>query len=227
MVDFNYLIPNWDGYGLLVSKGPIESDHLLSPAKRRFWGCVTVALLGILLLHVVKKKVPVSWFEMPRRRLVMSIGQSGGLCVVALALGIFLQSVSAGGYLGDPNAVASIQKAYAGVFIPKVSESAAERLLGSGAVFVDARFSRDYKDGHLQDALNVPVDNNDVERAAIMAPVSKNARLVVYCQSSGCAFAEKVALQLIDDGFKDIAIFKGGWNKWVTDGKKQREEKTL
>ncbi len=37
----------------------------------------------------------------------------------------------------------------------------------------------------------------------------------VYCQSADCPFAERVAVRLTTDGFSNISIFRGGWNKWA------------
>lgn len=49
-----------------------------------------------------------------------------------------------------------------------------------------------------------------------MADVAKDARIVVYCQSAGCKFAEKVAIKLVSDGFSNVSLFKGSWKKWAT-----------
>ena len=44
----------------------------------------------------------------------------------------------------------------------------------------------------------------------------------MYCQSAGCKYAEIVAIKLIDDGFSNISIFKGGWVEWAAkNGKKE------
>jgi len=68
--------------------------------------------------------------------------------------------------------------------------------------------------GHLDDSINVPVNASDHERRKTTAEIAKDARIVVYCQSAGCNFAERVAIKLMSDGFSDISIFRGGWNEW-------------
>jgi rhodanese-related sulfurtransferase len=67
----------------------------------------------------------------------------------------------------------------------------------------------------LKGAISVPVDANDVERRKATARMSKDARIVLYCQSAGCKFAETVAVKLVDDGFSNTSIFRGGWAEWV------------
>lgn len=67
--------------------------------------------------------------------------------------------------------------------------------------------------GHLEGAINVPVNASDDERRKAMAHIDKKARIVVYCQTSGCGFAEKVAIELISDGFSNVSLFKGSWHK--------------
>jgi rhodanese-related sulfurtransferase len=94
--------------------------------------------------------------------------------------------------------------------LPRVSESAVEKLLSaSDAVFVDARFSRDFQEGHLDGAINVPVDANDTEPQRITGTIPKDSKIVGYCQSKGCGFAEQVALQLRDAGFLNVALYRG------------------
>ena len=44
---------------------------------------------------------------------------------------------------------------------------------------------------------------------------SQGRRIVLYCQRAGCKFAERVGVKLIDDGFTNLTIFKGGWMEWT------------
>ena len=126
------------------------------------------------------------------------------------------------GLLANTLATASIQRAHRGNFIPKIGERKVHKLLGSDAVFIDARFARDYKAGHLKGAISLPVDANDVERQKVTADISKDSRIVMYCQSSKCKYAEIVAIKLIKDGFSNISIFRGGWVEWsAKNGKKE------
>ena len=116
-----------------------------------------------------------------------------------------------------------MQKAYQGSFIPKVSKSTVKKLLGSDTVFIDARFARDFKAKHLEGAVNIPVNATNEVRHKATAGISKDAHIVLYCQSAACKFAQKVAIKLIDDGFSNISIFRGGWAEWVAKNGKPKE----
>ncbi len=84
--------------------------------------------------------------------------------------------------------------------------------------------SRDYETGHLEGALSIPVDSNDVYRHKVTNNIAKDTRIVLYCQSSGCQYAEKVAVRLIADGFTNISIYKGGWMDWMSKNSEKKEK---
>jgi len=100
-------------------------------------------------------------------------------------------------------------------FVPKVHEKKVQRLLGSDAIFIDARLASDYERGHLAGAISLPIDANDAMWEQTLAKIPQGQPIVTYCQSAGCKFAEKVSLRLIEEGCTDIALFKGGWAEWV------------
>ena len=127
------------------------------------------------------------------------------------------------GLLANANATISIQKANAGNFIPKISDRKLRKLLDRDAVFIDARMAYEYKQGHMDGAINVPINANYVERQKTTSNIAKDARVVLYCQSSGCKYAEIVAIKLIDEGFSNISIYKGGWAEWVARNGRPKE----
>ena len=133
---------------------------------------------------------------------------------MAFICSLIYHSINEEGFLVNENAVASVQLAHAGAFFPKVNLKRVKQLMEEDAVFIDARRKRDFKAGHLKDAINLQVDTDEAQRIEIMKKTSKSAKLIIYCQSNGCLYAEEVAVQLKDDGFTDISIFKGGWEKW-------------
>ena len=119
------------------------------------------------------------------------------------------------GFLAHAGATEGIVRAHLTNFIDKVAIGEIPELLETETIFVDARFPRDFRAGHIGKAINVPTFFGEKERGEAMANVAKNRYLVVYCQSNGCGFAEKVALSLIGDGYGNLAIFKGGWREWA------------
>ena len=111
--------------------------------------------------------------------------------------------------------VEGMQRAYAGSFIPKVSTRAIDNFIGSDRLIIDARYESDYEAGHLEGAINIPVNSSTEKASEIMDKYPKDIEMVIYCQSAGCPFAQKVALKLKDIGYENIRIYKGGYNEWI------------
>jgi len=216
LIRFEDITPWWDGNGLILSAQPIDAGFVYVP---RYMQMVVSGAIGAFIIlggYFAKRRftstgrVPLGW------SLARSGGQVAGFAAVAFVLGFFHQFVSDAGFLVHPSAVRSLQEAHAADFIPKISRGKAARLLGNGTVFIDARLTPDYQVDHLEGAISVPVDANDVVRRERVKKIPLNTPIVVYCQSASCKFAEKVAIQLVDDGFSQVSIFRGGWMEWVS-----------
>jgi len=224
LVPFNELAPRWDGNGLIVSAEPIELSSVFGPTRKRLLMYAVAAIAVILALHWAKRWLPEAMLNSRGKLFGLSFGQGVAFAFTALLCGMLYHFANDAGLLANTNAIASIQQAHAGNFIPKISEKKVYKLLDSNAVFIDARFARDYKAGHLEGAISVPVDANDLERQKVTADIPKGSRIVMYCQSSGCKFAEKVAIKLKNEGYSNISIFKGGWAEWVAKNGKKEDE---
>ncbi len=215
MVPFYELAPRWDGTGLIVSAEPIHLGTVFASARKRLLLYVVVGTAVIAIFHLARRRWPLATLVNSRSKLFgLSIVQAMGFGILALLCGMVYHFVSDAGFLARANATASVQEAHLASFIPKVSKNKVERLLGTDTVFIDARLARDFKAGHIEGAISVPVDANDAERYKATAGIGKDAPIVIYCQSAGCKFAEKVTIKLKGDGFRNISIFKGGWNEW-------------
>ncbi len=225
LVSFNELAPLWDGNGLIVSAEPIDTHALFASARKRFISYSAVAIAVIFVIHFSRRWLPQTLLNSRSKLFGISMAQAAGFAIAALLCGMFYHFANDEGLLANANATTSIQKAHAGNFIPKISDRKVHKLLDSKTVFIDARLARDYKAGHLDGAISVPIDSNDIELKKATADIAKDARVVLYCQSAGCKYAEIVAIRLIDDGFTDISIYKGGWAKWAAkNGKKKGEQ---
>jgi rhodanese-related sulfurtransferase len=213
-IPFHELAAQWDGTGLIISDRPIQLSHVFATSRK--WFAVGIgSLLLIMLVFRWGRTMYPSILLFCTRPLGMSFVQAGMTAAAAMLVGYTYHCVFPGGLLASPSIVQTTQAAHAGSFIPKVRADEIPRLLDGSAVFVDARFKRDFESGHLQDAINVPVDANDVQRERAMQQVSKDRPVIVYCQSAGCKYAEKVAIRLMEDGFQNVSIFRGGWREWA------------
>jgi rhodanese-related sulfurtransferase/predicted double-glycine peptidase len=224
LVAFAELAPRWDGNGLIVSAEPIDLGAIFAPARKRFVVYAAIAIAAILVVRLARRWLPVTLLNSQRKLLVSSASQGVAFIVIAFLSGMIYHFANDEGLLANANATASIQQEHLGNFIPKISERKVHKLLKTDTIFIDARLERDYKSGHLEGAINVPVNASDDEYQKIMADIAKDARLVLYCQSAACRFAERVAIKLISDGFSDVSIFRGGWNEWTTKNGKLQEK---
>ena len=86
-----------------------------------------------------------------------------------------------------------------------------------GCLFVDARHTFDFRQGHIRAAINIPLSEFDPHNKNVLS-LPKNKVLVVYCDESECNSSVELAAKLYEDGFGDIRIFFGGWREW-TDNK--------
>jgi len=220
LAPFYELAPRWDGTGLVLSSKPLDLGAIYAPARNRLVLYMLVVIPVILMVHYGKQRwltslSSISW----RKSFWLTMVQAAGFVIFAMVWGMIYHFVNEEGFLAHANATASVQEAYLGSFVPKVDKKKVEQLLNRDTVFIDARYAKDFEAGHLENAINVPVDANDVERKKATAGIGKDAAIVIYCQSNGCPFAEKVTKELKGDGFSNISIFKGGWMEW--EGKKQ------
>ena len=72
-------------------------------------------------------------------------------------------------------------------------------------VVVDARDEESFAGGHIDGALNV-------SKASL--PDDKNATLVFYCGGLQCPLAGKAAKMAMEQGYKNVLVYKGGWAEW-------------
>jgi rhodanese-related sulfurtransferase len=216
LVKFSDLAPLWDGYALFVSPRPLNVDAIFTADRQRLLQYAVIGCLILVAAHLGRRTWLAIAGHLSRRwTLGLTAGQAGLLAFAAVFCAGAYHFADDEGLLANAQATASFQKAYQGAFIPRISHQKAHELLGTGTIFIDARLAPDYERGHLEGALSIPVDANDAMLGARSSGLAKGARIVLYCQSAGCQFAERVGVRLLDEGFNDLVIFKGGWREWT------------
>ena len=91
--------------------------------------------------------------------------------------------------------------------IKRVSPQKAKELVKEGAILVDVRQGMEYNSGHIQNAVNIPLDRI----AGITKKAEKDQNVVLYCQSgarSGAALT-----QLKSMGYKNVYDL-GAIHRW-------------
>ncbi len=86
-------------------------------------------------------------------------------------------------------------------------------IVEQNAIIVDARSKMQYMFGHIDGAVNVPVDDSDVE-ALVETHRLRDKPLILYCTSAECDMAERLSEKLFTFGLKEIKIYSGGWEEW-------------
>ncbi len=76
---------------------------------------------------------------------------------------------------------------------------------------VDVRTAEEYAEGHIPDALNIDVLQDDFTQKAT-ARLPKDRRVAVYCRSGKRSL--KAAALLVKAGYKVVNL-KGGWLEWT------------
>jgi rhodanese-related sulfurtransferase len=215
LVPFHRLASRWDGRGLIVSAEPISLWTFFKPDRIRLCMYIVAGVVIIFTIRRCRRWWPSDFAKRQWYKLFgLSVAQGVGFAVLASLCGMFYHFADDEGFLANNDAATSIRQAHMGNFIPKLSENAARKLLNTDTVFIDARRIGDFEAGHLSGAISLPANANDSERQRATANIAKDSRIVVYCQSTGCGFAEKMAIQLRQDGFFNVSIFQGGWDKW-------------
>lgn len=86
------------------------------------------------------------------------------------------------------------------------------------AVFLDARRTDLYDEGHVPGARCVPAAETEKALPAAVLDLPRAGTLVVYCEGGDCQSSLLLAKRLHDQGFKDIRVMTGGWEAWARAG---------
>ena len=82
-------------------------------------------------------------------------------------------------------------------------------------VVVDSRSEKDFKAGHIVDALHL--DNDKVSKNDFSSLEKHKDKPIIIVCSAGMS-AGKVASQLTKAGFTRVSLLKGGMNAWLSAG---------
>ncbi|MFQ6109338.1 MAG: rhodanese-like domain-containing protein [Candidatus Aminicenantales bacterium] len=86
------------------------------------------------------------------------------------------------------------------------------------AIFIDSRPARDYSEGHILGALNIPLEEQRKKDLLSLLSLPPEQTLVVYCDGDECQSSVELSKILHQQGFSSIKVFFGGWVEWVEAG---------
>lgn len=100
-----------------------------------------------------------------------------------------------------------------------ISRDEAERLFRSGqAVFLDARSSSDYEQGHIAGALCLSWQEFDVFFDRVVPNLLPGAMIVTYCDGETCDLSKHLADELYNMGYENVRVLVNGWSVWQKAG---------
>ncbi len=130
---------------------------------------------------------------------------AAALCVAAIVLGVGINAIR-------PNPVAWSVPDGKAVKSLSLEEALAASRAGL-VVFLDARDPFFYTEGHLPRARSVPRSQLD-QAAKQVSSLSRQSPVIVYCSDEACDDSGIVGRFLVSLGFRDVGVYKGGWEEW-------------
>jgi rhodanese-related sulfurtransferase len=97
----------------------------------------------------------------------------------------------------------------------------AEALFRQGRLFLDARRTSVYAEGHVPGARSFPVWESDIAdrvKAFYEEGLDQNAPIVIYCSGGDCEDSHMLAEKLYMVGFNNLLVDKDGFPAWQKRG---------
>lgn len=127
-----------------------------------------------------------------------------------------------------PAPPAALEPDLAKAFPPHPDRAAAEvspenvlLLHSRNALFLDARRSSVYADGHIPGARSFPVWESDIDarvKALFDEGLDQRAPIVAYCSGGNCEDSHMLAEKLYMVGFDNVLIYRDGFPDWQRRG---------
>jgi rhodanese-related sulfurtransferase len=99
----------------------------------------------------------------------------------------------------------------------EIAPADVQRLYEGKALFLDARRSSVYAEGHIAGARSFPVWESDIDRRVkglYEEGLDQRAPVVVYCSGGACEDSHMLAEKLYMVGFDNVLIYKDGFPDW-------------
>ncbi|PXF42443.1 Thiosulfate sulfurtransferase 16, chloroplastic [Gracilariopsis chorda] len=95
-----------------------------------------------------------------------------------------------------------------------------DRMTNSSAIYVDVRTPTEFAEGHIPDAINVPLTTPDMKPLPsfvddFRAAVGDASDIIVGCKSG--KRSSNAITQLHQAGFKQLLELEGGFSSWLED----------
>ena len=210
------LLAHWDGTAIILSKNPIHKE-IVWKSYLDYLPIVLCFLGGIYVLRMFAPAeptmAPTRWLMVKR----LCIQTMVILCTTGFTAVLF-HAVAETGFLKNPVAVAEVTRRYYAVDVPEISLDKMKQVVGQNdTIIFDTRYRRDFNRGAIPGAVNMPIDSDLSERKNALRGIDKPEKIVLYCQSARCGFADEIAAFLKFNDYRNVSIFRGGYREWSAD----------
>jgi rhodanese-related sulfurtransferase len=99
----------------------------------------------------------------------------------------------------------------------EITSEQAKSLFDQGAIFIDARRTSVYREGHIARARPMPVWESDIDdrvKAFYAEGHEGNAPIVAYCSGGDCEDSHELAQKLWGAGFDAVFVYRDGYPDW-------------
>ncbi|MCP4769657.1 MAG: rhodanese-like domain-containing protein [Gammaproteobacteria bacterium] len=97
-----------------------------------------------------------------------------------------------------------------------VDASTAKTLHEGDAVFIDVRIKSIFNEGHIPDAINIPI--NHFNGNTLAEAVNKDQAIVIYCYGIHCDYSNQASSKALTWGYRKVYYFMKGYPAWLDAG---------
>lgn len=209
------LLANWDGTAIAISRNK-GNYGFLADARLDLAIAAGVLLFGTYaawqFFGICFPGFACPRCIAPQKSLAL---QASTLVVFSLILSLFYHASAEIGFFRNPSALAEVVRRHYSIDIPEVSLAEMIDEIETGATLIlDARRLSDFNNGPLPGAVSMAVDSTLPERQKVLTGIPKGRRIIVYCQSASCSYADTIAQFLHFNGYRNVAVYTGGFREW-------------
>lgn len=205
----------------MVGESSVSRKWQLFAAMEKASILVFPLAIAFVLCLIAKKWGTSTSFSLP------SVVKLTCVLLTSLTLAAAYHFTTIRGLLGSDSALLFIKKSISKTNeYYQISKSELKQHLQAGdVILVDARIPAAFHQGHIDGAINFPVDATLGELEACIRKLEekssrgslpkKQMRVVVYCQSDQCDWDSVVAASIRKIGYQNVSLFSDGWMGWT------------
>jgi rhodanese-related sulfurtransferase len=197
-------LASWSGLGIVVSKSSYHSRISILTTRLAGMGCLLLTCMVTLGIGSRSKSCSALHPGSQQFGLV----RFGMAVAASMAVGFFLYGVGP----GHLSAMAIVRAPMEVRTVKSGTSDTIETAANDPShLLIDARSEDSFSHGTIGKAANIPVYAGYLDVKAFLQDIPKDTPIVVFCQSSKCAYDEHIADVLVQIGFQDVTVADVGY----------------